>query len=136
MGRNARLLGAREMATMIRTEARRNPSRAAAALYREANIEMTEMKRRVPVLTGELRSTGTVHTPEQQGRKILITLTFGSPSVTYAVVVHENLEAFHKNGQAKYAESVLLESAPYMSQRLAARMKLGTPPETTVHGFA
>lgn len=96
----------------------------AAAAKAELEIEMTEAKRRTPVDTGNLRASGTV-TEQWSGREYTITLSFGGPAAPYALQVHENLEAFHKSGQAKFLESVLLESAPYLAKRIALRMKGG-----------
>jgi hypothetical protein len=116
----------------LRTIARNTPSRAAAALYTEAQIEMTEAKRRTPVLTGALRGTGTVADPVISGSDISVTMSFGGPAVSYAIPVHENLEAHHTPpGQAKYLESVVNESRPYLASRLAARMQLTKSPGTT-----
>lgn len=113
--------GADQMIAKIRKIADKFPDRVGAALYREAQIEMTEAKRRTPVDTGRLRASGQVGEPERSGRRLSVELSFGTD---YAVYVHENLEAFHKVGQAKFLESVLNESAPYLGARLAARVRL------------
>jgi activator of HSP90 ATPase len=117
-------------------------SEAGNALRAEAEIEMTEAKRRTPVATGALRASGHVEGPEQgtssavsyssaEGAKfvagpnrgdISVRMVFGGPAAEYAVLVHENIAAFHKNGQAKFLESVLMESAPYLADRVAKRM--------------
>lgn len=104
----------------------RFPKVVMGALYQEAQIEMTESKKRCPVDVtpptphpGLLRSTGKVHQPEQHGETLSVTLSYGTD---YAVYVHEILENLHPVGQAKFLESVLKESAPYMPQRLTARI--------------
>jgi predicted GTPase len=97
----------------------------ANALEAEAEIEMTEAKRRTPVLTGVLRASGHVQPVKRSGREISVVLAFGGPAAPYAVYVHENLEAFHKNGQAKFLESVILESAPHLANRIAERVRKG-----------
>lgn len=117
---------------------------AGKALRAEGEIEMTEAKRRVPVDTGALRASGHVEGPSGGTRSLAtfdagtkkgtfgagsgasdvsVRLVFGGPAADYAVPVHENMEAFHPTGQAKYLESVLLESAPHLAQRVAARIK-------------
>lgn len=113
--------GVTEMVSLLKRIADKFPDRVAAALYQEAQIEMTEAKRRTPVDTGLLRASGNVLEPEREGRRVSVTLVFGTD---YAVYVHENLEAFHKVGQARFLASVLEESAPYMAQRLAVRLQL------------
>lgn len=95
------------------------------ALYQEAQIEMKEMKRRTPVDEGHLRSSGTVDHPViKPGDEVSVHLFFGGQSAPYAIYVHEDLEAFHKVGQAKFCESVIAESAPYLPARIARRIEL------------
>ena len=97
----------------------------AAALFAEAEIEMAEAKRRTPVDTGTLRASGFVEPPQMGfGKDITVTLGFGGAAAGYAVYVHEDLEAFHTVGQAKFLESTLLESAPFLAARIARRIDL------------
>lgn len=95
---------------------------AVAGLYQVAEEEMAEAKRRVPVDTGALASSGYVTEPREAGNDVNIGLGFGGPAAPYALVVHEDLSAFHEVGQAKYLESTLVESAPYIAQRVARRI--------------
>ena len=94
------------------------------ALRAEAEIEVTEMKRRTPVLTGVLRGSLHATGPRYSGRDIEVTIRAGGPAAPYAVAVHENLEAFHRNGEAKFVERPLMESAPHLAARVARRIKL------------
>lgn len=114
----------RELAAL----AARFPEAAQQALREEAEIEMTEAKERTPVRTGALRASGRVEDLGEGPGAIGVRWAFGGAAVDYAVPVHENLEAFHRVGQAKYLESVLVESAPHMTERIARRMAeiLGT----------
>lgn len=100
------------------------PDEFGQALRAEAEIEMTEAKKRTPVLTGVLRASGYVSGPMRQGKDVWVTLTFGGPAAPYAVHVHENVQALHHVGQAKFLESVINESTPYMAQRVARRIQL------------
>jgi hypothetical protein len=119
------ITGVKEMKARLRQVARQFPDLVARALYLEAQIELTESKRRVPVDTGTLRASGQVIGPDRgAGRKLFVTIAYGGAAESYAIYVHEDLEAFHRIGQAKYLESVLLESAPYMADRLARRVQL------------
>lgn len=121
--------GAEQMKAKLRAFQQRFPDRVAAALYQEAQIEMTESKRRVPVHYGTLRASGTVHRPTRDFRgRVRVALTYGGAAAPYAIYVHENLDANHDNppfkgGQAKYLESVLDESRPFMAARIARRLK-------------
>lgn len=96
------------------------PEMAQEALRIEAEVEMAEMKARTPVRTGVLRASGRV---EALRGSLGVRWAFGGPSIPYAIYVHENLEAFHRVGQAKYLESVLAESAPYLVDRVRRRMR-------------
>lgn len=119
-----KLLGVRAMQAKLRKLAELFPDHVAAAIYQEAQIEMTEAKRRTPVDTGTLRASGFVSKPERKGRNISVMLSFGGAAKTYAIYVHENLDAHHPHGQAKFLESVLNESRSHMARRIAARVHL------------
>lgn len=97
---------------------------AGNALRAEGEIEMTEAKRRTPVKTGALKGSGHVTGPRWRGRDVSVTLAFGGPAAPYVIPVHENLQALHPVGQAKFLESVLNESAPFMADRIARRIKV------------
>lgn len=117
-----KLDGVAAMQAKIRAFAKRMPDKAAVALFRESEIEMTEAKRRTPVDTGTLRASGFVYPPERNGNRISVLLSFGGAAETYAIIVHEDLEAHHRIGQAKYLESVLSESAGHMLTRIGRRL--------------
>lgn len=114
--------GLEAMQARLRQMAAGVPLQAGAALRAEAEIEMTEAKRRTPVDTGALRGSGHVTGPTVAWRDIAVVLAFGGVAAGYAIVVHEDLAAFHPRGQAKFLESVIRESAPHMAARVARRM--------------
>jgi hypothetical protein len=119
------LKGMRDMQTRLKKVATVFPDRVRAAVRAEAEIEMTESKKRVPVDRGFLRASGHVVMPQRgTGRIIYVDLVYGGVAEAYAVYVHEDPFAFHKVGQWKYLESVLNESAPFIGQRLAHRLQL------------
>ena len=88
------------------------------ALVEEAEIVMGKSKAIVPVDTGALRSTGHVERPKRERSSVDIGLAYGGPAVGYAVIVHENMTARHKVGQAKYLEEPLLSSIKTIQRRL------------------
>lgn len=91
------------------------------AIKHFGDVEMAEMKRRVPVgPTGDLKASGKVDEPIMDGKNIKVGMHFDMP---YALVVHEDLEAFHKIGEAKYMESVLNESKKFFEERVIADVK-------------
>lgn len=99
------------------------PDRFASALNKEAEIEATECKKRCPVDTGALRASIHAEPPKREGRKITSRIVAGGAAAEYALIVHEDLDAYHKNGEAKFIESTLQESASSMAERIAARLK-------------
>lgn len=120
-----KLTGVAAMVAKLGQISSRFPDVVGRALYQEAQIEMTEAKRRTPVDTGTLRASGHVQDPDYSGKTIAVTLAFGGAAETYAIIVHEDLEAFHHTGQAKFLESTLKESQPYMAARVAKRITFG-----------
>lgn len=124
------MLGRLAFIKTVRRIAAAYPDRVAAALYQEAQIEVTEMKRRCPVDVtahaphpGNLRNSIHAEEPERDGKKISVTIATGAQA-PYALYVHENPDAFHPVGQWKFMESVLNESRPYMAARIANRIHL------------
>lgn len=136
-----------EMFAKLRKIAERYPQRIAAAVYKEAQIEMTESKRRCPVsptkaqfkamgrtmpkgiVPGTLRASGTVHEPEIVRGRVSVTLSYGGAANDYAIVQHERLDFHHTSGQAKFLESVLNESRGWMAARIATRIQLNKEAE-------
>jgi hypothetical protein len=81
----------------------------AAALNQEHEVIMTKAKERTPVLTGALRASGHVVPPVILTRTIKSIGAFGGTAAPYAVAVHEDLNAFHHVGRAKFYESAVRE---------------------------
>lgn len=125
MANGARLEGKAELQARLRTAAQRVPQAVAAALFTEAEVEMAEAVRRTPVDTGALRASRFVEPPRIEGREISVSLGFGGPAAPYAIHVHEDLDAYHEVGEAKYLEGPLRESAPHLPARLGRRLNLG-----------
>lgn len=130
--------GTAEVMARLRALAASLPQLVEAALYEEAQIEMEEAKRRCPVAPdgGTLRDSGTVHPPERSGRDISVLLSFGGAAKDYALAVHEHPSVhdpyswkhakygvtFHVGGP-HFLSSTLLESKPYIAQRVARRIE-------------
>lgn len=106
------------------------PLLAAAALYQEALIEQKESMKRTPVDVttkrggGSLRDSHETSAPYWKGKFLNVDIQVGGPSAPYAIVQHEDMEFFHKVGQAKFLESTINESAPYLLARIAKRIQL------------
>lgn len=113
--------GAAKAARDLAVLADRFPRAVASAVRAELEIESTESQRRTPVMTGALRGSHVVDVAHE-GRDVVGTITVGGPAAPYALPVHENLDAFHPVGQAKFLESTLAESAKHLPARMAARI--------------
>jgi hypothetical protein len=100
------------------------PNIMSAAIRAEAEIEATESKRRTPVDLGNLRASIHVEGPDKLSNgSVTVAIVAGGPAAPYALYVHENLEAYHTVGQAKFIESTLKESAPFLPARMAKRVQ-------------
>ena len=98
---------------------------AASALYQEALDQTAESMRRTPVDTSTLQKTHKTSLPVWKGDFVEVAITAGGATAPYAVPVHERTEVLHNPGQAKFLESTVLESAPFLLKRIAARLKKG-----------
>jgi hypothetical protein len=99
--------------------AEKRPHEFAAALYQEAEEIMTDAKENyVPVDLGTLRGSGFI---KVKGDTFII--GFGGPAASYAVYVHENLQAHHPVGQAKYLEVPFRKKQQGMVLRLIKKLK-------------
>lgn len=138
MGARFSFTGTKEMKAKLQAVLRNLPKEAERALYQEGEVDMTESKKICPVYSpdegvtpthvgGTLRASGHVRPPEREGRRISVDLVYGGAAEAYAIVQHERTDFHHNVGQAKYLESVIMASAPFMNQRLAKRLKLDDP---------
>jgi len=103
---------------------RQIPDEVGKALSMEAEIEKKESMERTPVKYGVLRGSHEVMKPEIKGRDISVAIVVGGPAAPYAVHVHYDYEAFHHVGQAGFLESTIMESKPYIAERVARRIDL------------
>lgn len=99
------------------------PDRVGAALRVETEIESTEVKRRTPVDSGNLRASIHVEGPIRDGKRVWTKIVAGGPAAPYAIFVHEDTETHHKVGQAKFLESVIMEARPFLAARVAKRLE-------------
>lgn len=113
------------------------PDEVGRALYLETEVEATEVKRRTPVwnpdrplppghASGSLRNSVHVIGPVKSGDSYYCLIVASAP---YAFVVHEDLEAIHKTGQARFIASVLDESRGTILGRVASRVDLSKTKE-------
>lgn len=118
-----RFTGAAKMILNLKKLQEQVPDRFGAALRVEAELEATESKKRCPVDTGALRASIHAEGPVREGRKMSAAIVAGGPTAPYALRVHEDLDVSHRNGDSKFIESTLKESAPHMGDRIAKRLR-------------
>jgi hypothetical protein len=102
---------------------------AGEAIQAEAEYELSLTQEQVPVDTGQLKASGRTE-PDDEGTTIANVIAYGGPPgsggpeqtefVDYALIVHEDLEVFHRIGKAKYVEDPV--RAEMMSGRAVVRM--------------
>jgi bacteriophage HK97-gp10 putative tail-component len=100
------------------------PDEFARALKEETKPEVNECKKETPVEEGDLRDGIHMEGPFREGRRIYTQIVTDPKQDDYALKVHEDLEAFHTVGGAKYIERPLNASAPHMAERIAKRIDL------------
>lgn|SRR5690554_4110573 len=115
--------GLREMEKALRQYPERAERALAGAMYTEAERIMAEAKRLTPVDTGTLRASGHVQEPKVKPGRIEVVMGFGGPAAPYAIYVHENLEAHHTVGQAKFLETPLMRAQRGLANRLAVQLR-------------
>ena len=90
-------------------------------MYQFCEETMADSKENyVPVDTGALRSTGKVVVEQDTPTNFKLGMTYGDMATTYAVIVHEDLSAFHPVGEAKYLSKPLAKRLPTLPRRLVA----------------
>lgn len=94
-----------------------------AELYQEGQGIITQAQGLVPVEYGTLRASGYVAEPERIGDKVRVEMGFGGAAAPYAVIVHEDLNAFHDDGEALYLEQPFRWAQSGMADRIAAGLR-------------
>ena len=126
MGKRFKWSGRTEFRGKINARAKATPIASAGAIFEEAVEIIGKAKRITPVDTGTLVNTGSALLPVIRGDEASVELGFGGPAAPYSVKVHEDLEAHHPTGQAKYLEQPMDEALVGMDERLAERIKRRT----------
>lgn len=88
-------------------EKQHRPALLSAGLYLQG-----ESQKLCPVKTGALRNSARTRA-EGTGKNTVVTISY---SQSYAIFVHENLDAYHPHGQAKFLE----EPARRLRKQIAA----------------
>lgn len=102
---------------------RDNWKEAKQGLRDEANIIIQKSVRQTPREFGDLRRSATVEETKETKTEYELTLGFNTE---YAAAVHENLNAHHDVGKAKYLEDPLMARVDDIPKNIAKRIKRGT----------
>lgn len=78
-------------------------------------VIQAEAQRRTPVDTGNLK--GSAYTRKSPEDERVVEIGFGA---AYAIYVHENLDAYHGNGEAKFLENAVVEKSGTALKAIAA----------------
>ena len=96
------------------------------SLYVEAQIAFAESQREVPVDKGHLRDSGQAYGIQVNsfGDTLEITLGYGGVAASYALIVHEDMNARHKCGtKAKYLEDPIKRRSNGLAGRLLSSVE-------------
>jgi hypothetical protein len=131
----ATLKGRMEMERKLLNFARLFPKTVARAMEEDAEVDVDEAKDRAPVYTGPpgpskpipyvLQDSIHAEPAEIRGNLISVEIVAGGEAGAYAIPQHEDMTLHHTIGQAKYIESVILESQSKKAGRVAARIDIG-----------
>jgi hypothetical protein len=130
--------GTEEMTRGIERLTKGVPSRLGSALANVAEEICTSAKKLTPVDTGNLRSSIHVERPPKiTARAVEVRFGAGGPAgvgniggetntevVSYAYVIHEDLEMRHASGQAKFLEIPFEEAKRDFGRRLLKHARL------------
>lgn len=134
-GLSIRVSGVPDVKATLRRLGDRADDEFGNAMWRRGVKLMTKIKagQYVPVDLGMLRKSGHVTKPEKRRGVIVVEVGFGGPAgsgnhggdtneetVGYAVYVHEDLQAHHEVGQAKYLTEPAMEAMPKWPREIAA----------------
>ncbi len=118
-----RILGVSEFNKRILNFIKATEEETRNAVHEEAEAILKEARNRTPVRFGALKASGQVVDETPLGsHDVKVVIGFGGPDAPYAIFVHENLEAKHTTGRAKFLESAVQDAVPGMSARIAERI--------------
>jgi hypothetical protein len=118
------LEGVELMFERIRQEREAFLHKLRGALFAEGQDVQTDSMENTPVRDGFLRGSHvTTVAPFEGIEDAAVEITVGGPAAPYAVYVHEDLEAHHTVGEAKFLENAINRARSGFAKRVAERMK-------------
>lgn len=117
--------GTKQVNRKLQDYADRFPDAAADALYDQMHeVVEPDVYESTPELTGKLRGTIRTEASVQRGKIISCSVVAGGDEAPYALIVHEDLDAFHVVGDAKYIERPLNRATRSFGAELGARLQV------------
>lgn len=132
---NIKLIGMKELTNKLKKYPGIADQVTRKHLFQEAEGIMSAAKDLTPVKTSALKNSGHVQLPKAGRRGIEIELGFGGVAgsgnqgstnkedVGYAIRVHEDLNAYHKVGHAKFLELPFNQASEGLKNRLSAALR-------------
>lgn len=101
-----KLVGADKLANLYgRATASGTVNELKQAIHGTAQEVLAESQKIVPVDLGTLKASGQVKEPKVSADRISVEITYGGAASKYALFVHEDMKARHRDGKtAKYLE--------------------------------
>ena len=97
---------------------------AGQVLYKEGATIFEQSQEEVPVDKNPLRTSGNLGFPHLDGQTVVVEISYGGAAVDYAMAVHEDLEARHRDGKkAKYLEDPARRGIVGMDGRILAKIR-------------
>lgn len=142
-----RLASGKTFAELGEEQSRKALRDLGGALYQEGVGIVASSQGLCPVDTSALRSSAYTAEPVYQDKTVTVDMGYGGPAAkinpktgestdAYALYVHENLDAFHKVGTAKFLEMPFDQASEGMAARVAAKMRAGGQESGGFSGFA
>lgn len=92
------------------------------SLFAEANVVLNESKKIVPYRTRALQSSGKVEEPQRFGDRHTVEISYGGPSASYAIYVHEIPKNYNHGRQWKYLETPARAHEPKFIRNVKERI--------------
>lgn len=132
--------GIPQVGQRVRSIRTRFPHLVADVLNEIASDIAVQSQELTPVRTGNLKNSHRVWTPVLKPGETAVHITVGGPPgignvnglvnelpVEYAVIIHEDLDMPHSNGQAKFLETPYKLMEPKISRRVSAYLRKALP---------
>lgn len=105
MKTSVKLIGEESLKLLFGRASNSHEKSLAKAVFIIANKVLNESKELVPVDLGALKKSGQVEKPVITATDISVEITYGGDARAYALIVHEDPNAQHKDGKTyKYLE--------------------------------